>query len=441
MPPPLPEKLSSPEGVWWEDFHDPALNSLVGKALADNQGLKQAYARLKQAWAVADQARASRWPSVTTDAGAGRSRINVETQTGSKALYNTQYSAGAGVSYEVDLWGRIASLTRAAELDAGASQEDLETIGMSLAAEVSETWFSVVEQNAMLRLAQEQLDVSQTYLKLIQVRFGQGQSSALDVYQQRQQAAGIRAQLPLIESKRRVSLHKLAVLLGQSPQEEPELAGKTDLNRVVLPELHDLPSAGIPADILKSRPDIQAARFRVKAADHRVSAAISDRFPSLRLTASGGFRATELARLFENLIWDILGNLSGTLWDGGRKSAEIRRTRAVLEERTAAYVQAVLTACQETEDALVREEHQRTYIDKLEAQISFARVSLEESRAHYLNGLDDYLRVLTALKSVQELEKALISAKKQLLSYRVQLYRALGGKRITEKRLSGVPSS
>ncbi|QTA92750.1 putative RND efflux system, outer membrane lipoprotein, NodT family [Desulfonema magnum] len=424
----VPERFSrtgtAQNKCWWESFQDTQLNRFAERVLSDNPNLKQAWARLEQARAMADQAGASRWPHLTVDARSGRSRTNIPVMppaSGTTASYNNQFSASAAVSYEVDLWGSIASLNKAAELDVKASQRDLETMAISLTAEIAETWFSIIEKRALLDLAHEQLKVNETYLKLIQFRFGQGQASALDVYQQRQQAAGTRAKIPPIESGLRVFLHQLSVLLGDPPQAEiTEPHGN-------LPDLPELPMTGLPSALLKSRPDIQAVHFRVAAADHRVSAAIADRFPSLGLTASGGFRATELAELFENLIWDILGNLSGTLWDGGRKSAEVRRKRAMLEELSAKYVQTVLGAFQEVEDALVREEQQQIYLSKLNEQIRYAKMSLKESRHRYLNGLDDYLRVLTALESLQNLEQRLISAKKQLLSHRIQLYRAIGG--------------
>ena len=438
---PLPEKFSNipqmgterkasslsaakRQGPWWENFHDPALNRLVRQTLSGNLSLMQARARLDQAKALADQAGASWWPRITVEARSNRTRTNVPEMppaTGTQASYSNQYFTSAAASYELDLWGRIASLDRAAEMDVRASWSDLEVMTMSLAAEVAETWFSIIEQQTILDLLEKQVKVSETYLKLIQFRFGQGMVSALDVYQQRQQLAGTRAQIPLIESRIKVLSHKLAVLLGDMSVSSGQQT--TDNS---LPNLPDIPALGLPCELLRLRPDVQAAQFRVASADYRVGAAIADRFPSLRLSTSGGFRATEFARIFENLVWDILGSLSGTLWDGGRKSAETRRTRAVLEERIAKYVQTVLEAFQEVEDALVREQHQRVYLEKLTVQTDFARKSLEESRARYLNGLDDYLRVLTSLNAVQNLEKNLISAKKQLLSYRIQLHRALG---------------
>jgi len=398
---PLPEKFSNipqmgterkasslsaakRQGPWWENFHDPALNRLVRQTLSGNLSLMQARARLDQAKALADQAGASWWPRITVEARSNRTRTNVPEMP-------------------------------------PATWSDLEVMTMSLAAEVAETWFSIIEQQTILELLEKQVKVSETYLKLIQFRFGQGMVSALDVYQQRQQLAGTRAQIPLIESRIKVLSHKLAVLLGDMSVSSGQQT--TDNS---LPNLPDIPALGLPCELLRLRPDVQAAQFRVASADYRVGAAIADRFPSLRLSTSGGFRATEFARIFENLVWDILGSLSGTLWDGGRKSAETRRTRAVLEERIAKYVQTVLEAFQEVEDALVREQHQRVYLEKLTVQTDFARKSLEESRARYLNGLDDYLRVLTSLNAVQNLEKNLISAKKQLLSYRIQLHRALG---------------
>jgi len=438
----LPENSSKTGAVlykkWWERFNIPELNRLVEQVLSDNLNLKQAYARLDQAKAYADQAGASKQPWITMDAGAGRSRTNVPTPRSAETTpsYNNQYFSSVGASYEIDLWGRLASLREAAESDVRASRSDVESMSMSLAAEVAETWFSIIEQRASLSLVREQLKVSETYLKLIQLRFGQGLVSALDVYQQRQQAAGTKAQIPLIESRISVLLHKMAVLTGQPvvSGEWSAISGQWSVaarqlrrTKADLPDLPPLPRAGLPSELLTSRPDVQAARFRIAAADHRVGSAIADRFPSLRLSASTGFRASEFARLLENLIWDIAGSLSASLWEGGRKSAEVRRTRAVLKERVADYAQTALEAFQESEDALIREEYQRAYLEKLNIQTKFARKSLEESRARYLNGLDDYLRVLTSLTSVQMLEQKLISAKKQLLSYRIQLYRSLGG--------------
>jgi len=417
----LAQGTVSPELVQgWESFHEPELNRLIRRLLADNPGLRQAWARLEQAGAMADQAAASSWPVLTTNIGAGRSRSNVPSASGTSAAYANQFSTSAAASYELDLWGRISASDKAAKLNYEASRSDAEAMSVSLIAELAETWFSIIEQKALLHLLGEQLKVSETYLKLTKLRFGHGEASALDVYQQHQQVIATRAQTPLLESKLQVLLHKLAVLMGQPPR---SLIAKPHAN---LPNLPSLPSAGLPLTLLKKRPDIRAAQLRLAAADQKTAAAIADSFPSLRLSASAGFRASKLAELFENMVWDVLGNLSGTLWDRGRKSAEVRRNRAVMRERAALYVQTALRAFQEVEDALVLEAHQRAYIEKLDTQTALARKSLEESRIRYLNGLNDYLRVLTALKSVQLLEQNLISAKKLLLSHRIRLYRALG---------------
>lgn len=449
--PPSPEKFSKAVlyKKWWERFNSPELNRLVEQVLSDNLNLKQAYARLDQAKAYAEQAGASRQPKISMDAGAERRRSNISAPLSSKTIpsYNNQYFSSVGASYEIDLWGRLAALRAAAVSDVRASQSDIESMAMSLAAEVTETWFSIIEQQASLRLLREQLKVSQTYLKLIQLRFGQGLVSALDVFQQRQQVSGTRAQIPLIESQIRVLLHKMAVLMGQPVvnAEWPAVSGQWSVaarqlrqTKAGLPYLPPLPDTGIPSGLLKSRPDVRAARLRIAAADHQVGAAIADRFPSLRLSASTGFRAAEFAQLLENLIWNIAGSLSASLWDGGNKSAEVQKKQAVLKERVAGYVQTALKAFQEAEDAMTREKYQRIYLEKLNIQMTYAKKSLEESRTRYLNGQNDYLRVLTALTSVQTLEQKLISAKKQLLSHRIQLYRSMGGAWSVSGRLSVV---
>jgi outer membrane protein TolC len=180
--------------------------------------------------------------------------------------------------------------------------------------------------------------------------------------------------------------------------------------------------------MLERRPDLRAAKARVVAADYRVAAAIAARLPSLTLSGSVGLSSPSLSGFFESVVWNIVGSVSGTIWDGGRLSAEIDRNEAVLDERVAVYAQALLTALVEVESALVQEKQARARIDILGAQVRTARATLEAARSRFGAGVGSYLATLTALRSLQQAEQSLLGAKRQLLSARVQVYRALGSR-------------
>jgi NodT family efflux transporter outer membrane factor (OMF) lipoprotein len=425
---PVPERFSdSGHAVysrWWESFQDLQLNRVVERILTDNPDLRAAWARLDQARAEAEQTGAFLKPQAAANAAAFNAS---ESKTGLRQ--SDRYAASIGVSYEVDVWGRLRALERAANFEAEAVQSDMESLAMSLAAEAAETWFAIVEHQARIELIQEQIETNETYLNMIRLRFGYGMAPALDVYQQSSLVAANRAEFPPLKSRLQVLNHKLSVLLGRPPGED---AGEI---HSFLPDLPDLPAVGLPSELLKQRPDIRAASRRLAAADQRAAAAIANNFPSLRLTASTGYMAAELSDLFSNLIWNILGQVSQTVMDGGQKSAEIKQNQAIVEERAALYVKTAIHAFREVEDALIQESYQREVIEKMNLQIANARVTFDQSFFRYRNGLNDYLPVLTSLETLQVLEQQLLSAKRQLISYRIQLHRALGGTWIERLRI------
>jgi NodT family efflux transporter outer membrane factor (OMF) lipoprotein len=295
---------------------------------------------------------------------------------------------------------------------------------MTLAAQVAETWFSLLEQQAQAKLLDEQQETGRTFLELTQLRFSQGLASALDVYQQRQQLAATRSEVPLVEAGREVFRHQLAVLIGDPPR------ALTPPERDTLPPLPPLPPTGLPSDLLTRRPDVRSAHLRLAAADHRVAAAVADRLPALRIGAETGYESRdfdEIENLFDNWIWSLFANITWPVFDGGRRKAEVDRNKAIVKESLGAYGQVMLLALQEVEDALIQERKQAEFLVDLERQVQLARDTLREARMRYANGLSDYLPVLAALESLQTVERSLIVAERQLLSFRLQLYRALGG--------------
>ena len=425
-----PESFSEAAGEteasdrWWTDFGDPALDSYVEAVLSGSLDLQASWARLEQADAMARQAGAGQWPQVQAEIGASHTRtsFNVGEPIGIRTVEQSRFPIGLAASYEVDLWGKVSSAKRAAQLAREASRDDVETAAMTLAAQAAETYFARSEQRAQRALLDQQIGTSKRLKELVELRFSRGIASAVDVLQARQQLVGLEAQVPLVEARARVLSHQLAVIAGRPPSAEV-VEGPAELR-----DPPALPSAGLPAEVLDRRPDVRAARRRVAALDHQVGVALAERFPSLRLSGSTGFQATDPAELLSQWVWSVAGSVTASIWDGGRRKAEVERARAAMREGLAGYGRALLQALREVEDALATDARQGEHIAGQKKRIELLRQTLGESEARYTGGLSDYLPVLSAQSELQRAESSLLSARKLWLSARVQLHRALGGR-------------
>lgn len=420
---PLPDSFSikdsiqDPKQRWWETVGDEELNSFVDEALTDNQTLLSYWARLEKAQAQARKEGADLKPSLAGAAGASYTRI----ETDNSSVENENYSIGLVAGYEVDLWGRIRATNESALLSAEASREDLNTVAMTVAAEVTERWVAILSQRLQRQLLGQQLSNNETYLELVELRFRKSLASALDVFQQRQLVERNKAQLPLIEMQKRMLENQLAVLLGRMPNQSPVIT------RQELPVLDAVPDAGIPVELLQNRPDIVAAFKRLEAVDQDLAAARADRLPALRLTGSVAYDSDKLEKVFDNWIANLGASLTAPIFDGGRRKAEVDINEAAVQQQLAEYRQLVLSAVREVEDALISETKIREHVVATENQLQAGKNALKEAGSRYLKGLNDYLPVLTQLLSVQSLENDLIRRHEDLLVARISLYRAIGG--------------
>jgi NodT family efflux transporter outer membrane factor (OMF) lipoprotein len=402
---------------WWETFGDPELNALVEEGLAGNLSLAQAWARLAQARAQSAQAAADLFPEVDGAAGAQITRQD----DGDRTWDTQEFSLGLLSRYEADLWGRLRASRQAARLEADATREDLDAAAMSLAAETTLQWAEIISQRMQLRLLEEQAAINRTYLDLVLLRFRKALASSLDVYQQRQLLEQVKAEIPLVEAREQRARHALALLLGQAPRTA------LLISREELPLPAGLPAMGLPVDLLAARPDVRAAGLRLQAADWQLAAARANRLPRLSLSAQAAADSDRVADLFDEWLTNLAANLTAPLLDGGRRAAEVVRTRALGDERLAGYRETVLAAVGEVEDALVTEDRQRAHIAGLLREIETGRLALREARERYRKGLNDYLPVLTQLLAVQRRERDLIQQQAALVAARVELHRALGG--------------
>ncbi|MGE4421332.1 MAG: efflux transporter outer membrane subunit [Pseudodesulfovibrio sp.] len=406
-------------GRWWEALGNAELNHLVETALAANFDLEQAWARLRQVRAVAVQSSAGKYPTLDATGDYKHTRSYTKGAKDGTTTSET-HAVGLEAGYELDLWGRIEAEAKGGELDYRASREDLNASAMTVAGEVVSRWLEIQSQRRKERIVEEQIKTNQTYLELIELRFRNSISTALDVYQQRQNLAKVKALLPPIKSQEQLLLNELALLMGRP-------VGSVTLADAEVPQPRELPGLGLPADLLANRPDVRSAGLALSSADWSVAAARADRLPSLTLAGTGQFTGTQLGTIFDNWILTLAGAVVGPIFDGGYRRAEVDKARAVVDEKLGAYKSTVYTAFKEVEDALAEEKWQKEYLDALSAQLEASRVSLREAVSRYAQGLDDYLPVLSALMSVQELEVTMATERTNLMLYRVALYRALGG--------------
>ena len=407
---------------WWTVFGDAQLDGLIARAMAGNLDLSTAWDRLAQAEALARRVGADLDPSLTGDAEAShtRRRTPVAGTTSTSA-----YTLGLTAGYEVDLWRRVRSARDSAALAARASREDVETTALLLSAQVATTWYRLLDKLGQLALLDEQIRTNREYLDIMTYRFehqaGEKKVSLVDVLQQRQLVEATRADKLRAESDRRVLEHQLAVLLGEPPRSPLPAAKAT------VPDLPPLPQTGVPADTLRQRPDVRAAELRLQAAALDVAVAIADKFPRLGLTAHAEATGGTAGGLFNNWLATAAANLTAPLLDGGRRTAEVDRTRAAAAERLHAYSRTVLDALREAEDALVQESQQQQFLASLEQQLDLGGKAADQARERYVGAGEDYLRVLTAIQTLQRLQRDRLTARRQLIEFRIALHQALGG--------------
>lgn len=408
---------------WWSSFEDRGLERAVDLAFEGNLGLRQAWARLDQARSQAVVSGSFLFPSVDLDASLGRSKSRNEPID--RTFYNDRYALGLGLSWEIDLWRKIANRAEAATLLANASRDDVENTALLLSGAVATSWFTVQEQSQLLALLEDQLRLSRTLLELTELRYGEGVGSALQVLQQRLQFESVEAQLPEIRIQLETERNELAILLGVPPESLTRTITKPN---PTLPPLPPSPIVPSPRDLLTLRPDLRAAFARVGAADREVAAAIADMLPTIRLSLDGGYGGSQWSSLFDETIWSLTGSLLQPVFDADRRGAEADRRRAILQERLDAFGERFLIALREVEDAIVRENNLLDLLGEVRSQLDVAAKTLEESRLLFANGQIEYLDVITAIQSLQNLQRQEVSVERSILTNRTALHLAIGGR-------------
>ncbi len=400
---------------WLADFHDTHLTALVSEALRHNHDLLASAARIAQAQALAVSGAAARLPSVDFSARGTRNLIqNVpDTET---------YGATLSVSWEADLWGRIADRARAGYVNVKAAEADFAAARLSIAGQTTQAWFDLIEGGQQVALAKDDLKSRQRSSRLVERRYSRGVSSSLDVRLARSALAGSEANLALREQLLANATRRLELLLGRYPAKAIKAAR-------TLPLLDPVAGVGTPADVLVRRPDIMAAEARLTAAGLRASEARKALLPRLSFSPTASTGGTSVADIFDlnTLAGRLLGNLAQPVFRGGALKAEIARTRAAQREQIELYANLVLRAWREAEDALDGE----TYLARREAALNVSTTEAREAETlairEYGRGVGSIFEMLDAQRRRISAESQFIAASKERAANRVRLYLAIAG--------------
>ncbi|QBK06110.1 RND transporter [Hylemonella gracilis] len=406
-------------GDWWKVFQDPVLDELIARAAARNTDVQLAAARLTQARALVQGAQADRMPQVGAGVGANRSAGTYTTGDTSPA---TLVQGGASISYEVDLFGRLARARDAAGLDAQARAALLQSTQLLVQAEVTQTYLALRAADTEHALVRDTASAYADTLRLTQRRYEAGDVAELDVIRIQTELAATEAEVHAVRRSRAELEHALAVLVGE-PASGFTLAPAN--STTVLP----LIPAGIPATVLARRPDVTAAQATLLAAQARVGVAKAAWFPSIALTADAGYASPDLGDLFRwsTRAWAVGALASVPLFDGGRREAGVRSAEAQLDAAAASYRQQVLNALREVEDQLSA---LRLLQEQSQAQgraVSAAQRASAISETRYRNGLVSQLELLDARRNELLNRRQAQRVETSQRQATVRLIRALGG--------------
>lgn len=418
--------VSAPQGsaqqqdisTWWAAFDDPVLTDLVDRALRANPSIDVAGARLRQARASARQANASFFPSISASGSANHSEA-----VSGEGMAQTGYRAGFDASYEVDLFGAVRRNSQAARASAAASLASLHNSQRTIAAEVVVNYVQLRAAQARLAVARSNLAFQTETRDIVRWRTEAGLSSALDLEQAETQLAQTSAGIPSLETSLNAAANRLATLLGEAPGALREMEAKDG----AIPIVDDQVSAGVPADLLRQRPDLVAAERALAGAVARIGVAKAALFPALRLSGSITGSSASIGGVTDTLIGSAVASLIAPIFQAGRLHADVIKARAEADAALATYRAAVLAALEESENALTGLDKTRIREERLAKAETSAQAAATYARAQFRAGQIDFQKLLESERSLLTAQDTHAAARAERALAAVQLYKALGG--------------
>ncbi|MDR2081066.1 MAG: efflux transporter outer membrane subunit [Campylobacteraceae bacterium] len=405
--------------VWWQNFNAPTLDLLIEQALKNNPDILIAYENIVQARLQLGISEDSYLPQISASAGTSGSQTEA---SGADAHTSKSTSASLRISYEIDLWGKIAANNEQARARFNATKYDTDVAILSLYASVAQSYFSLLGANERLKIAKENLNISSQLMQIVEAKYKSGSVSLLDVSRQKSSLLSQQASVESIALQVSQAKNALAVLTGSAPQGfDTVLDSFWDLS---IPSVE----AGLPSELLLNRPDIARAKANLEASNAAVKSANADRFPSFSLSGSGGISSDTLLSFKDpTSVLSLALNAAYTIFDGGRlkdlTDVEISKAKAAVQS----YNKAILTALQESDDALLNAAYQ-TSQENLQKQIADESLhSLDIASLQYKHGSADLTTLLDAQNKYFSSRDSLAAQRLNHLNAVITLYKVLGG--------------
>lgn len=404
---------------WWTTFNDPQLSQLITQALANNLDLKKAAARIHEARAQYGIAEASYFPFINSSGGVGENYNGVSDQR------NGRYSLGLDATWEIDLFGRISRSVESAQASIEVTEANYQAVQVSLLGDVALNYVQMRTLQTRLQVATDNLQSQTQIYQFGKWRWQAGLASKLEAEQALASVQQLQAQLPALKNQIAQNQHQLAILLGVTPA-----SLNTQLNNA-----HPIPTArlaiavGVPAEVLRQRPDIQQAERELAAQTAQIGVATAALYPKLALSGSIGLEAIKASNFFTaaGLVDSLLGRLTFPIFNAGAIRQNIQVQTAKQEQALVQYEATVLTALKEVENALIGVAEEQRRWQELNRAVQTAQRAVILAKNQYQSGLTDFQNVLQTQRTLLNLQDQRASSAGQVSSYFIALYKALGG--------------
>jgi NodT family efflux transporter outer membrane factor (OMF) lipoprotein len=417
---PEPAPSVWPAADWWHGFGSQRLDQLIAQAERSNDDLAGAIARVQEADAQVRIAGAPLLPSL--DLGADATRERASTSSGRLAVFNVFYPQ-LTASYELDFWGKNRALFASAQASARASRFDRQTVALTVVSSVASTYFQALELRDRIAVAERNLANGQKILRGLELERTVGTATGLDVAQQATAVALLDAALPPLVQQLRQTVYALAVLIGSTP--ESVAVDDGTLTELASPAI----VAGLPSGLLARRPDVANAEEQLIAANADITVARAALFPSIALTASGGYESGTLTSLISpaNRLYGLSAGLTQPIFHGGALRGEVAYSRARYTELLTTYHKTVLTAFSNVESALVATRQTAEQRDRQREAVAKAQRAYEFAQAQMAAGIVNILTVLNTENALFSAEDVLVQVEYSHFQSMVDLFTALGG--------------
>lgn len=416
--------------AWKEFFRDPALQQLLEAAVKGNFDLQIALKRIDEAQAYVKQSKAAFFPSLTANATANTSIPSKNSLNGVslenflKTTHIEDFTLGVGLSWEIDVWGKLRRQKEASLATYLQSYEGAKAVQTALVSNVASGYFNLLMLDAQLRIAQRNVALSDTIVKMISMQKTAGQVTELAVQQSISQKQTAEALVPQLQQAITIQENALSILTGNMPG---AIARNSSLEEVTL---WDSLYTGIPAEVTANRPDVKASELALQAANANVGVAQASMYPALSITASGGLNALKASDWFSipnSLFGTVAGNIMQPVFQQRRLKTQYEVAQVQREQAVIGFRQSVTNAVREVSDALVSADKLKEQQRIADAQVQTSNKSVQQARMLFQSGLANYLEVITAQGYTLQAELNQADVKRRQLTATVDLYRALGG--------------